>query len=75
MSDLDEEIAEIVVIDILGNASALSLPVQPSAERAVVNVVVLNYYVDSRVKLDSTYFVGEKFVLGGDVIYLVMLDF
>ena len=75
VSDLDEEIAEIVVVDILCHAGALCLPVKPGAESTVVNVIVLNYYVNSRVELDATYLVGEKFVLYGDIVDLVMLNF
>ena len=74
VSDLNEEVAEIVVIDVFCHASALSLPVKPSAEGAMVDIVIFDYNVNSCVELDAAYFVGEKFVLGGDVIYFVVLN-
>ena len=75
MSDLNEKVAEVVVVDILCHAGALRLPVEPSAESAVMNVIVFNYNIDRRVELDTANLVGEKFVFDSDVVDFVMLDF
>ena len=74
MSHLNKEIAEIVVINIPCHARALSLPIEPGAEGTVMDVVIFDYYVNSRVKLDAADLVGKKLVLCGYVVDFIVLD-
>src|SRR5215217_910448 len=71
---LDEQVAVIGVEDVAGDAGALRLPVEPGAERAVVDPVVADDHVDGCVQLDAADLVAVELPLDGDVVDVVVLD-
>ena len=74
VAHLDEEVAVVVVEEVPRDAGALRLPVQPGAERAVVDAVVADDDVDGRVQLDAADLVAVELALEGDVVDVVVLD-
>ena len=74
MADLDEQVAVVGVEEVARDAGALGLPVQPGAERAVVDPVVPDDHVDRGVQLDAGDLVAVELALEGDVVDVVVLD-
>ena len=74
MADLDEQVATVVVVQVSRHPSALGLPVEPGAERAVVDSVVTDGDVDRGVQLDAGDLVAVELALERDVVDVVVLD-
>src|SRR5690606_15001965 len=60
VADLDEQVAGVAVVEVAGDPGALGLPVQPGAERAVVDAVAADDDVDRGVQLDAADLVAEE---------------
>ena len=74
VADLDEQVPRVGVEQVARDAGALGLPVEPGAERAVVDPVVEDLHVDSGVELDASDLVPVELALGRDVVDVVVLD-
>ena len=74
MADLDEQVAVVAVEEVARDAGALRLPVEPGAERAVVDAVVADDDVDRGVQLDAGDLVAVELALERDVVDVVVLD-
>src|SRR3954470_7129687 len=74
VTDLDEQVPVVRVVDVARDAGALRLPVQPGAERTVVNTVVPDHHVDGRVQLDAADLVAVELPLDRDAVDVVVLD-
>src|SRR3984885_3101575 len=74
MADLDEQVPVVAVAEVARDARALRLPVEPDAERAVVDAVVTDLDVDRGMQLDAGDLVTEELALDRDVVDVVVLD-
>ena len=73
--DFDEQVAVVALKDIGAHAQALRLPVEPHAEGALVQVVVVHIGIDGGVQLDAAQLVPVKLVPGADAEDLVAVNF
>src|SRR5581483_6951752 len=74
VADLDEQVPVVAVVQVARDACALGLPVEPGAERAVVDAVAADLDVDRGVQLDAGDLVAVELALEGDVVDVVVLD-
>src|SRR5579859_4015742 len=74
MADLDEQIPLVPVVEVARDARPLRLPVEPGAQRAVVDAVVPDLDVDRGVQLDAGDLVTVELALERDVVDVVVLD-
>ena len=74
VADLDEQVATVVVEHVSRHPGALGLPVEPGAERAVVDSVVPDDDVDGGMQLDAGDLVAVELALERDVVDVVVLD-
>src|SRR5579862_4384314 len=74
MADLDEQVPVVAVVEVARDARALGLPVEPGAERAVVDTVMADLDVDRGVQLDPGDLVAVELALERDVVDVVVLD-
>ena len=73
--NFDEQVAVVAFEDIGAHAQALRLPVEPHAEGALVQVVVVHIGIDGGVQLDAAQLVPVKLVPGADAEDLVAVNF
>src|ERR1700759_40418 len=74
MADLDEQVPVVPVVEVARDARPLRLPVEPDAQRAVVDAVVPDLDVDRGVQLDAGDLVSVELALERDVVDVVVLD-
>ena len=75
MRNLNVEVSGIVVIEILGDAGSLRLPIQPGAKvAAMVDVIFADHRVHGGVKLDASDLVPPELMLDRDVVDVVVLN-
>src|SRR5664279_508948 len=74
VADLDEQVALVGVQNILREPGPLGLPVEPDAQRGVVDPVVPDEHVDRGVQFDATDLVAVELALHRDVPDVVVLD-
>src|ERR1700761_1739930 len=74
MADLDEQVPVVPVVEVARDACPLRLPVEPGAQRAVVDAVVPDLDVDRGVQLDAGDLVSVELALERDVVDVVVLD-
>src|SRR5579864_9556727 len=74
MADLDEQVPVVPVVEVARDARPLRLPVEPGAQRAVVDAVMTDLDVDRSVQLDAGDLVTVELALERDVVDVVVLD-
>ena len=74
MRHLDHEIPNIFHVKIPADPGPLCFPIQPGAQRAVVDIVSDDPDVDRRVELDPADLPAEELMLGRDIEYFVAGD-
>ncbi len=71
---LHHQIPVVAVIQVFAHPRPLRLPVKPCAKGAVVDIVVVNLYVDCSVELDSRDFIAEILMLHRNIINMVSVN-
>ena len=74
VADFHKQVSVVVVIQVVGHPNALGLPIQPGAQCAVVNAVMMDFDIEGGVQLDAGDFVAEKLMLDSDVVNMVVVD-
>lgn len=74
MGGFHHQIPVIGIKEGLTDSCALRLPVQPDAQTAVVDAVVVQLYINGGMQLDTGNFKAAEFALHGNVIDVVVVD-
>ena len=66
VGDFDHEISVVLIVNIAADPSALSLPVQPCSKGTMVNIIVVDLYIDGGVEFDSGNLMPVEFMFDGN---------
>ena len=68
------QVTDIAAEQITAHPCALCLPVQPYAQRTVMNIIMMYLRIDRRVELDSRDLIPVELMLRGNLIDLVAIN-
>ena len=74
MCHFNHQVTVIVVVEVFADTGALCLPVKPGTKGTVMDIIVMDLYVNGCVQLDACNLVTEILMFYGNVVNMVIVD-